>query len=109
MPSAIMPLIADPSNLLFFSLVSIWEVAIKFSKGRSDFILHPQVLRTGLLQSGYQELAITSDHIAALTHLPAIHRDPFDRLLLAQAMTDDLVLVTRDAQLLQYPGPLYRG
>ena len=97
-------LIEDPQNELYFSSASLWEVAIKRGLGRSDFCVDPRVLRRGLLDNGYCELSITSDHAVAIDGLPPIHKDPFDRILLAQAMVEGVVLITADPLVSQYPG-----
>jgi PIN domain nuclease of toxin-antitoxin system len=106
MPAAAEALVVDPTNELFFSAASIWEVAIKASLGRSDFRADAHLLRRGLLDNGYQELAITGGHAAAVSQLPAIHKDPFDRLLVAQATAEGLTLLTADAIVSSYPGPV---
>jgi PIN domain nuclease of toxin-antitoxin system len=85
-----------------FSVVSIWEVAIKASLGRSDFKVNPRALRMGLLEQGFRELPIQVEHVMAVQHLPWIHRDPFDRLLVAQAARERLSLLTADRTLLGY-------
>ena len=87
---------------LFFSLVSLWEVAIKASLGRADFQVNPSALRAGLLREGFQELPIEAEHVLAVQHLPWLHRDPFDRLLVAQALQEHLCLLTTDKTLLGY-------
>lgn len=92
-----------------FSAASIWEVAIKQGLGRDDFQVDPRILRRGLLDNGYIELPITSEHAVALVDLPPIHKDPFDRLLIAQAITSGIELLTADETLAQYPGPIRRG
>lgn len=84
---------------LFFSL---WEVAIKASLGRADFQVNPSALRAGLLREGFQELPIEAEHGLAVQHLPWLHRDPFDRLLVAQALQEHLRLPTTDKTLLGY-------
>ena len=99
-------LIDAPSNELFFSAASIWEVAIKRGLGRSDFRADPRLLRRGLLDNGYGELPILSDHVVALDTLPPIHKDPFDRLLVAQATVEGITLLTADTRVAQYPGPI---
>lgn len=99
-------LLNDPANALCFSAASLWEITIKKSLGRADFRVEPRVLRRGLLDNGYAELPITSQHAVGVEGLPDIHRDPFDRLLLAQALHEGLVLVTADAVLASYPGPI---
>lgn len=90
----------EPSPL--FSVVSLWEVAIKASLGRADFQVNPLALRLGLLQEGFRELPIEVDHVLAVQQLPWIHRDPFDRLLVAQAIREGLSLLTADRTLLGY-------
>ena len=99
-------LLNDPGNDLWFSAVSLWEITIKNSLGRKDFRVEPRVLRRGLLDNGYTELAITSQHAVSVEGLPDIHREPFDRLLLAQALSEGITLVTADALLATYPGPI---
>lgn len=99
-------LIEDPANELIFSAASLWEVTIKRSLGREDFRVEPRLLRRGLLDNGYQELAVTSQHAVSVDLLPPLHKDPFDRILLAQAMTEGITLLTADRQVSQYPGPV---
>jgi PIN domain nuclease of toxin-antitoxin system len=96
-------LIGDPDNELLFSAASLWEIAIKAGLGRRDFRVDPTRLRRGLLINGYRELAVTGEHAVAVTGLPAIHKDPFDRLLLAQSIIEDVTLLTSDAVIAQYP------
>ncbi|MSQ22950.1 MAG: type II toxin-antitoxin system VapC family toxin [Chloroflexi bacterium] len=97
-------LLDDPDNELLFSAASLWEIAIKATLGRTDFKAEPRVLRRNLLANGYTELPITSEHTVGIDALPALHKDPFDRLLLAQALCEGVTLLTGDAQLAQYPG-----
>jgi PIN domain nuclease of toxin-antitoxin system len=99
-------LLNDPRNELLFSAASIWEIAIKNTLGREDFRVEPRVLRRGLLDNGYAELPITSQHAVSIDGLPPRHRDPFDRLLLAQALSEGVTLLTGDTQLARYPGPV---
>ena len=101
-------LIDNPANDLLFSAASIWEVAIKRGLGRSDFQVDPRVLRRGLLDNGYSELPILSEHVVAIESLPPIHKDPFDRLLVAQATVEGITLLTVDSAVAQYPGPVRR-
>jgi PIN domain nuclease of toxin-antitoxin system len=100
--------IANLENELLFSPASLWEVAIKRSLGRGDFKADARLLRRGLLDNGYTELPIASHHVVAIESLPAIHKDPFDRLLVAQATVEGITLLTTDALLAQYPGPIKR-
>lgn len=99
-------LLGDPATELVFSAASIWEVVIKNSLGRSDFRIEPQKLRSGLIEYGYDELAINSEHALAVGSLPSIHRDPFDRILLAQALVEGITLYTMDPMLARYPAPV---
>ena len=94
--------------MLSFSAASIWEVAIKSALGRPDFRADPHLLRRGLLDNGYEELAITSAHAAAVSQLPHLHRDPFDRILVVQATAEGCTLLTADAALAAYPGPIWK-
>lgn len=99
-------LIETPEVEVLFSAASIWEVAIKASLGRPEFDLDADVFRRELLDSGYEELAITSAHAARVATLPDLHRDPFDRILVAQATVEGMTLLTADRAVLAYPGPI---
>ncbi|WP_336966601.1 type II toxin-antitoxin system VapC family toxin [Brevundimonas aurantiaca] len=92
----------DPRNLLFFSAVSIWEIGIKRRLERLDFQLDPERLRNQLLANGYNEIDFTSLHGLAVQALPLLHRDPFDRALIAQARCEGLVLMTADRDITLY-------
>ena len=98
----------NPAEEPVYSAASLWEIAIKHALNRPDFRVEPRALRRGLSIAGYRELPVRGDHALALDLLPPIHRDPFDRLLLAQAHVEGLTLVTADAVLAQYPGPVER-
>lgn len=95
-------LLLEPANTLYFSAVSLWEIVIKRGLGRSDFIVDPHRLRRLLLENGYTELVVTSEHVLQVDRLPTLHKDPFDRLLIAQAQTEALLLVTVDCMVVQY-------
>lgn len=95
-------LLLDEANSLFFSSASIWEIVIKRSLGREDFKVDPFRLRRLLVANGYAEVSVLSDHALAIDQLPLLHKDPFDRILLAQARTEGMQLVTVDAQLAKY-------
>lgn len=99
-------LFEDPNNELLFSAASLWEIAIKRGLGRTDFQVDARVLRRGLLDNGYCELSITSEHAVAIDALPSIHRDPFDRILVAQAQVEGITLVTTDETVAKYAGPI---
>ena len=96
----------DKNAQLLFSAASIWEVVIKSGLGREDFNVDAALLRRGLLDNGYQELPITSAHALAVGRLPNLHRDPFDRILAAQANDEGIELLTADKTLAAYPGPI---
>jgi PIN domain nuclease of toxin-antitoxin system len=106
LPAAARRLLDDLQNELIFSSVSLWEVAIKHGLGRGDFRVDARLLRRGLLDNGYGELPITSEHAVALDGLPAIHKDPFDRILVAQSMVEGITLLTTDPLVAQYPAPI---
>jgi len=106
LPKQARNLIDNPENELLFSAASLWEVAIKRGLGRDDFKVDARLLRRGLLDNGYSELPIISDHVVAIDSLPSIHKDPFDRILVAQATVEGVTLLTIDSVVSQYPGPI---
>lgn len=93
-------------NPLFFSTVSIWEISIKSALQKQDFHIDAQQLYRGLLRAGYQELCMRAEHALATEQLPLWHKDPFDRLLLAQAVTEGMMLMSADIQLHAYGSPV---
>ncbi|MGC9271615.1 MAG: type II toxin-antitoxin system VapC family toxin [Acidiphilium sp.] len=100
---------ADPEVELYFSVASLWEIVIKRSLGRADFQIDARVLRVlrhELIDNSYQEMAILSAHVVAVDTQPPIHQDPFDRLLIVQAQIEGITLLTNDALLAHYPGPI---
>lgn len=99
-------LIADEHNELMFSAASLWEVAIKRALGRADFQVDSRLLRRGLIDNGYVELPVFSAHAVAVETLPPIHKDPFDRLLVAQSLVEGIALLTSDATVAQYGGSI---
>ena len=108
LPKKASQLISESGNVLYFSTVSIWEISVKLTRPREDMQLDVRQWRSGLLGNGYQELTINSMYALSVRDLPDIHKDPFDRLLLAQAMREDLTLVTADTLLASYPGPILK-
>jgi len=106
LPLAAARLIEDEANTLLFSAASLWEVAIKSGLGREDFRVDARLLRRGLLDNGYEELPILSAHAVMVDTLPEIHKDPFDRMLVAQAQHEGITLLTSDAMVARYPGPV---
>ena len=97
-------LLDDPDTQLWFSAASLWEVAIKHGLGREDFRVEPRRLRRGLIDNGWRELTISSEHAVATLDLPPLHKDPFDRMLVAQAQVEGLTLVTSDELVGRYAG-----
>lgn len=100
--------IENAENDLVFSAASLWEIAIKRGLGRPDFAVDPRLFRRGLLDNGYDELPITSEHAVAVDLLPPIHRNPFDRMLVAQSIVEGITLLTVDDLVAGYPGPVRR-
>jgi PIN domain nuclease of toxin-antitoxin system len=96
----------DRQNGLVFSTASIWEIAIKRGRGRKGFEFDPRVLRRAMLDDGYEELPVLGQHAVEVDVLPAIHKDPFDRMLIAQAMVEGITLLTADPVIASYPGPI---
>ena len=99
-------MLEDPLNTPVFSVARLWELVIKRALGRHDFRVEPAVLRRAMLDGGWQELPIEAQHALAVAHLPPLHRVAFDRLLLAQAGAEGMLLITTDPQLAAYPGPV---
>jgi PIN domain nuclease of toxin-antitoxin system len=99
-------LIGDPDHGPVFSAVSVWEIAIKTGRGRDGFRIDAGLFRRNLVDNGYAELAVTGAHAAAFMSLPPLHKDPFDRMLVAQAMIEGVTLVTADPAVAKYPGPI---
>lgn len=95
-------LLLDPANQLVFSAASLWEISIKNGLERADFNVDPRRLWRMLLVSGYRELPVTSEHTVAVNELPGLHKDPFDRILVAQARVEGLTLLTVDKAVAKY-------
>jgi PIN domain nuclease of toxin-antitoxin system len=92
--------IADPGVMVYLSAASAWEISIKRALGRLD--LRDEEFQYGMRESGFTELSVTADHGLAAGNLPPHHRDPFDRMLIAQAITEGLRLVTHDRAIAAY-------
>ena len=107
LPKKALPYFTDKDNILFFSSASIWEVIIKKGLNRPDFKISPNALFCGLMDSGYVELSVTSFHVLLISHLPPIHKDPFDRILIAQAQAEGMMLLSADKTLKQYSPVIY--
>lgn len=99
-------LLEDKGNELLFSVVSLWELVIKGGSGRAGLKADAPTLRRGLLENAYAELPVTAAHVLAVADLPPIHRDPFDRFLIAQARAEGLTFLTADAAVARYPGAI---
>jgi PIN domain nuclease of toxin-antitoxin system len=108
LPQSARKLLEERENALVFSAASLWEVAIKSASGRADFSADARLLRRGLLDNGYEELPVTGTHAVAVSTLPPLHKDPFDRMLLAQAQVEGILLVTADDRVAQYPGAVQK-
>lgn len=108
LPAEVLGLLDVPENEPVFSPASLWEIVIKRGLGRDDFQVDAGILRRGLLDNGYGELRITGHHTVAVDRLPPLHKDPFDRMLVAQATVEGIILLTADALVAGYPGPIRR-
>ncbi len=106
MPLQARILMEPRENVLIFSTASLWEIAIKRGQGKKDFQFDPRILRRALLDSGYIELPVLGQHAVEVDILPPIHKDPFDRILIAQAIVEGIILLTTDATIAQYPGSI---
>lgn len=95
-------ILESPEHAIFFSAVNIWEIAIKRALGRPNFDVEPDAARRGALLTGFREMPVTGIHAAAVRHLPSHHRDPFDRLFIAQAQIEPLLVMTDDPQISRY-------
>jgi PIN domain nuclease of toxin-antitoxin system len=102
LPAQARELVEDPANDAYFSAASIWEIAIKRALRRTDFTVDLRDLLKGLPAMGFVELPVTSGHAARVATLPDLHRDPFDRLLVAQSLAEPLTLISNDAILARY-------
>lgn len=92
----------DPENEVMFSAASFWEIAIKASLGRPDFAFDPRQILQAALETGFVELPVRSSAAIQVAGLPLLHRDPFDRLLIAQAIAEPVRLYTADLLLPPY-------
>ncbi|WP_066801784.1 type II toxin-antitoxin system VapC family toxin [Moraxella oblonga] len=97
-------ILLNPQNKIWFSVVNIWEMSIKHKKGDAQKeIIEPNLFYQSLLERNYKQLDINAYHTLAVKDLPLIHKDPFDRMLIAQAMSENLILMTADEKIEQYP------
>ncbi|HEY2858783.1 MAG TPA: type II toxin-antitoxin system VapC family toxin [Terracidiphilus sp.] len=103
---ALLEILGDDANSFSFSAVSIWEIAIKRGLGKVDFRIDPRGIRSQLFRAGYDEMTVTGIQAVAVDTLPLLHKDPFDRLLIAQAMVEGIILLTTDRIVARYSGPI---
>ena len=106
LPAPVARLFRNGTDHFFYSAASLWEIAIKAARGREDFTADTAAIRETLEDNGFQELAVSAQHAVALSRLPPIHGDPFDRMLIAQAITETMALITTDERLAAYPGTI---
>jgi PIN domain nuclease of toxin-antitoxin system len=102
LPQAARRLLEDPANEVLFSAASLWEIVIKAALRKSDFKVDVALLRPALVGMGFSELPVSGAHAQRLASLPPVHKDPFDRMLVAQSLAEPLVLLTNDRVLAGY-------
>ncbi len=105
-PARVARLFRDGRHEFFYSAASLWEIAIKAALGRGDFVADAVAILETLDENGFHELFITAQHAVAVSRLPPIHGDPFDRMLVAQAIGEPMALITTDERLAAYPGTI---
>lgn len=98
----VIDVLMDYNNKVYFSPINLWEMAIKKRQSHQDFQVDIDKLHELLVANGFEELTVTSRHVKLVEELPVYHKDPFDRLLIAQALSENLNLVTQDSKILQY-------
>ncbi len=106
LPSSAREIIEAPDNEIFFSSASIWELSIKYASGKIGLKLPPRMLYRVLVESDFKELAVTALHALDVDSLQPIHKDPFDRILIAQSMSEGMLLLTSDETIAMYNGPI---
>lgn len=106
LPISVLDLLKEPTTELVFSVVNIWEVGIKFSLGKPAFQVDPSMLLLRCRSEKLTELPVLAEHSLQVPRLPLIHRDPFDRILIAQAIVEGLTFLTADTQLGAYADPV---
>lgn len=105
---SVLSILGSAENEILFSTASLWEIVIKYGLGKPEFPFEPRGLRNRLLKSGYEELPVLGEHVLAVETLEKFHKDPFDRLLIAQATVEGIVLLTSDRVVARYKGPVQR-
>ena len=106
LPARVARLFREGRHQFFYSAASLWEIAIKAGRGREDFVADAAAIRNALEENGFHELPVAAQHAVALSALPPIHADPFDRMLVAQAIVEPMALLTSDARLAAYPATI---
>ena len=106
LPARVARLFRDGRHQFFYSAASLWEIAIKAARGREDFAADTAAIRDMLEENGFHELPVSAQHAVALSALPTIHSDPFDRMLVAQSIVEPMALITSDERLAAYPGTI---
>jgi PIN domain nuclease of toxin-antitoxin system len=106
LPAQARAILESPKNKLVYSTVVLWEIGIKRGLGKKEFQVEPRVLRRTLLDDDYEELPVLGQHAVEVDILPRLHKDPFDRILIAQALVEGITLLTADPVIAQYPGPI---
>jgi len=106
LPARVARLFREGRHQFFYSAASLWEIAIKAALGRDDFVADAATILETLGENGFHELGVTARHAVAVSRLPPIHGDPFDRMLVAQAITEGMPLVSTDERLAAYPGTI---
>ena len=106
LPAKVARLFRDGRHEFFYSAASLWEIAIKSARGREDFTVDAAAVKGALDENGFHELPVRAEHAIAVSALPPIHGDPFDRMLVAQARSEAMALVTSDQRLADYPGAI---
>ena len=107
-PASVVSLLADPDNEFLFSTASLWEIAIKHGAGKASFPYEARGIRTRLMNAGYEELPVLGEHALTVETLQPIHNDPFDRLLIAQARVEGVILLTTDRIVAKYGSSVRR-
>ena len=102
LPAEARRLMEDPENDVLYSAASLWEIAIKAALRKPDFKADVALLRPALVEMGFVELQVSGAHALKVAALPPLHKDPFDRMLVAQSLSEPLVLLTNDAVLTGY-------
>jgi PIN domain nuclease of toxin-antitoxin system len=106
LPPRVARLFRDGRHQFFYSAASLWEIAIKAARGRDDFAADTAAIRDALEANGFHELPVTAQHAVTVATLPQVHGDPFDRMLVAQSISEPMALITSDERLAAYPGTI---